>query len=145
MLKNVLIIDDEKIIRQGIRLSVPWEELGFKVIGEAETAMEALEKLDTCDIDLVLVDVQMPGMDGIEFIQEMRKNYPHLKVLIISGHSNFEYIASALKLQVSDYLLKPINILKLLDTLKNIRAQIDKEEQEISVMMVELMVLESFE
>ncbi len=133
MLKNVLIIDDEKIIRQGIRLSVPWEELGFKVIGEAETAMEALEKLDTCDIDLVLVDVQMPGMDGIEFIQEMRKNYPHLKVLIISGHSNFEYIASALKLQVSDYLLKPINILKLLDTLKNIRAQIDKEEQEISV------------
>ena len=99
MLKNVLIIDDEKIIRQGIRLSVPWEELGFKVIGEAETAMEALEKLDTCDIDLVLVDVQMPGMDGIEFIQEMRKNYPHLKALIISGHSNFEYIASALKLR----------------------------------------------
>ncbi len=95
--------------------------------------MEALEKLDTCDIDLVLVDVQMPGMDGIEFIQEMQKNYPHLKALIISGHSNFEYIALALKLQVSDYLLKRINILKLLDTLKNIRAQIDKEEQEISV------------
>lgn len=127
MLRNVLIVDDEKIIRTGLRLSVPWEELGFQVTAEAQTALEALKKLEECRIDLALVDIQMPGANGIEFIREMRRLFPHIKALIISGHSDFEYTVAALKLSVCDYLLKPINIAQLVETLEKIRERMDSE------------------
>lgn len=126
---NVLIVDDEALIRTGLRLSVPWEQLGFKVVAEAGTAMEAMDNLERQAVDLALVDIQMPGTNGIEFIREVRKRFPHIKTLIISGHSNFEYTVSALKLSVCDYLLKPINLQQLIDTVKQIRDTLESEEK----------------
>ena len=89
MLYNVLIIDDETLIRTGLRRSVPWGELGFRVAAEAATAEQALEQMAHHIIDLVLVDIQMPVVNGIEFIREMKRISPSTKALIISGHSDF--------------------------------------------------------
>lgn len=126
---NVLIVDDEPLIRRGLRMSVPWKELGYRVVSEAGTAAEAKEKLECCHVDLALVDVQMPGTNGIDFIREVRSSFPDIKFLIISGHSDFEYVVSALKLSVYDYLLKPINLDELSETLKKIRGAIEAEQQ----------------
>ena len=134
MLYNVLIVDDEPLIRMGLRLSVPWETLGFKVIAEAGTAKEAMEKLEQCSVHLALVDIQMPGTNGIEFIREMRSRFPHIKSLIISGHGDFEYTVSALKLEVCDYLLKPIDMEKLVEAVKNVRERIEQDARSVRVM-----------
>lgn len=131
---NVLIVDDETLIRTGLRLSVPWEELGFKVVAEAGTAKDAMEKLENQMVNLALVDIQMPGTNGIEFIREVKSRFPHIKTLIISGHSDFEYTVSALKLSVCDYLLKPINLEQLVATLKNIRERLESEEKSSQVL-----------
>ena len=138
---NVLIVDDEALIRTGLRLSVPWEDLGFKVIAEAGTAMEAMDKLERHSVDLALVDIQMPGTNGIEFIREVKGRFPHIKTLIISGHSNFEYTVSALKLSVCDYLLKPINLEQLIDTIKTIRDKLESEEKNNQVLRGQRMIV----
>ncbi len=131
---NVLIVDDEALIRTGLCLSVPWEELGFKVVAEAGTAKEAMDKLEHHVVNLALVDIQMPGTNGIEFIREVRRRFPHIKTLIISGHSDFEYTVSALKLSVCDYLLKPIHLERLIETVKTIRDQLENEEKNSQVL-----------
>lgn len=134
MLYNVLIVDDEILIRTGLRLSVPWNELGFKVAAEAGTAAEALQELENKSIDLALVDIQMPGTNGIEFIREMRHRFPYIKSLIISGHSDFDYTVSALKLEVCDYLLKPINMDELVKAVKNVRERIESDSHTTRIM-----------
>jgi len=134
MYYNVLIVDDELLIRTGLRLSIPWQELGFKVTAEAGTALEAMEKLENNRIDLALVDIQMPGTNGIEFIRKMRERFPHIKSLIISGHSDFEYTVSALKLEVSDYLLKPINQKSLIETVTKLKNQMNRENEKNQIL-----------
>ncbi len=133
MLYNVLIIDDETLIRTGLRRSVPWRELGFRVAAEAATAEQALEQMAHHIIDLVLVDIQMPGVNGIEFIREMKRISPSTKALIISGHSDFEYTVSALQLEVCDYLLKPINIGQLNEAVQKVRQKIEAERERFMV------------
>lgn len=133
MLYHVLIVDDETLIRTGLRMSVPWERLGFRVAAEAATAEQALEQMSHHIIDLVLVDIQMPGVNGIEFIREMRRISPDTKALIISGHSDFEYTVSALKLEVCDYLLKPINMDQLIEAVRKVGKRIDADRERFLV------------
>ena len=105
---KILIVDDEKFIRKSIRNRIQWEKFDIEVAGEAANGREALELIAQIEPQLVLVDIRMPVMDGIAFIQEAKKRYPQVHYIIMSAYSDFEYAKKAIQLGVEDYILKPV-------------------------------------
>jgi len=127
---KVLIADDEAIIREGIREAVRWEEQGMEVAAEAEDGEEALELALRHKIDLLLVDLNMPIMNGIELMKEIRKTLPDCKIVVITGHDEFGYAQESIRLQVSDYLLKPVNPVQLGELIGKLRIELESEEKQ---------------
>ncbi len=126
---KVLIVDDEQIICMGLRQTVPWQKIGAKVIGEAYDGEEALGMIERMDIDLVISDVKMPIMDGLELAEHIEARHPHIRMIIISGYDEFNYAKRALQFKVSDYLLKPVDIDELLETVKKVKIEKKQEKQ----------------
>ncbi|WP_055107291.1 response regulator [Paenibacillus ihumii] len=124
---KVLIADDEFIIREGIRESVDWEKLRLQVAAEAEDGEEALELALRHQIDILLVDLNMPIMDGIELMKHIREELPDCKIVIITGHDEFAYAQTAIRLQVKDYILKPANPTQLEKVLRQVRDELEAE------------------
>ncbi|PYI53082.1 response regulator transcription factor [Paenibacillus flagellatus] len=106
---KVMIVDDEPHIRKGLRTIIPWESFGFVVTAEAEDGAEALERAESHVPDVVITDIRMPRMDGIELSKELKSRFPDIKVLILSGYNEFAYAKEAMKYGVADYLLKPVD------------------------------------
>jgi two-component system response regulator YesN len=125
----VVIADDEPIIREGIRDSVNWEELGMTLTGEAEDGEEALELALEKAVDIMLVDMNMPFMDGIELIRRLRAERPGCRFVVISGHDEFAFAQQALRLGVEDYLLKPVDPKQLHSVLSRVGRELDEERQ----------------
>ncbi len=128
MLK-VVITDDEIQIRKGLRLKVDWKEEGFHIVGEASNGKETLDLLNSIEVDIVITDVRMPIMDGIEFVKQCNLKFPNVKVIVLSGYSDFEYVRTSLVEGVKDYLLKPVAPDEMVDALNRIRSEIEKEEK----------------
>ena len=105
---KVIIVDDEKIIRQGIKTFVPWEKLKCTMSGEAANGLEALQLMEEVNADIIISDIRMPLMDGLDLSRELRLKYPGCKVILLTGYEDFEYAKKALQYQVEDYLLKPV-------------------------------------
>lgn len=105
---KVLIVEDEAAVRRGLTKKLNWEDLNINIMGEARNAEEAYEVLKVSPPDIILLDMRMPGMGGMKFLEILRGQFPQIKVIIISGHSDFEYMRQALQCGASDYLLKPI-------------------------------------
>lgn len=126
---RVLIADDEPIIREGIRESVDWQALGMVVVGEAEDGEEALELALKHSINILLVDLNMPIMNGITLIKHIRSNLPKCKIVIITGHDEFTYAQEAVRLNVSDYILKPANPAQLKGVLEKVGNELDDVTQ----------------
>ncbi|OXM85530.1 response regulator transcription factor [Paenibacillus rigui] len=105
---KLLIADDEPRIRHGLCKALPWSDLGIDIVAEAENGREALELAGEVDADLMFVDINMPFMNGIELIEQLQVKYPRCLVIIISGHDEFAYAQQAVRLNVFDYLLKPV-------------------------------------
>jgi two-component system, response regulator YesN len=127
----VLIVDDEPMIREGLQLIIPWEEYGFHIIDTASSGTEGLKKYNQYQgkIDVMVVDIQMPGMDGLRLIEEIRKTNQHLHFIILSGFTEFSYAKRAISWGVEDYILKPINEDELVCSLEKIKIVLDKEKQ----------------
>lgn len=106
---NVIVIDDEKLVRQMVIRCIEWEEIGLHIIGEASSARMGMELIDEMHPDIVFMDVRMPSMDGLTCSRLILDKYPHIKILILSGHDEFEYASEGIRIGVFDYLLKPIN------------------------------------
>lgn len=106
---KVLIADDEKWVRKGIRTTIDWQKHNVDTILEAKDGEEALELAKEHKPELIITDIKMPNLDGLEFISELRKFNEHTKIIIISGYSDFDYAKRALKLGAADYLMKPID------------------------------------
>ncbi|MGM0883404.1 MAG: response regulator transcription factor [Bacillota bacterium] len=125
-LVHVLIVDDEDLIRMGITKLV--ENMGedFQVVGACATAREALAMLEANEIDLLITDIRMPEMDGLELLSEAKRLKEDLFSMVISGYEEFEYARTAMKLGVTDYILKPINRKQFRDQLAAIRDSIHK-------------------
>ncbi|ANS74774.1 AraC family transcriptional regulator [Paenibacillus yonginensis] len=123
---RVLIADDETIIREGIRDSVDWESLGMEVAAEAEDGEEAYERALELNVQMVLVDMNMPFMDGITLMKNLRTPLPDCRFVIITGHDEFAYAQEAIRLGVEDYILKPVNGEQLLKVLERIRNELDQ-------------------
>lgn len=103
---SVLIVDDEKIVRKGLASFMPWEEFGMKVIGEANNGENALKFLESNTVDLMFTDLAMPVMSGIELMRIVTTTYPHIQIVVLTLHQDFDYIQEALRLGAIDYIAK---------------------------------------
>lgn len=126
---KVLIVDDEPKLREGMRTLIPWEELGYTVVATAANGFEALDKFYSFAPKLIVADIRMPGMDGLELINELRKENANCHVLILSGHADFEYAKRAISYHIDGYLLKLTDEEELISYLHDLRVTISQEEQ----------------
>jgi two-component system response regulator YesN len=125
---KMMIVDDEFEIREGLN-SFYWERFQFQVIGLAANGKQALDLLQRTDVDVVLTDIKMPVMDGIELSREIHMHYPHVKIVILSGYKEFSYARDALQAGVSEYLLKPVDLKNLSESMMKLKLQLDTERQ----------------
>ncbi len=126
---KVLIADDEPVVRQGLRSIIDWKALGFEICGEAQTGTECLQKMLALKPELVLLDIRMPMMQGLDVAEQAKKQGFCGRIIIISGYSDFKYAQSAIRFGVNYYLLKPIDEEELEDAVRNIRQEIVRERQ----------------
>ncbi|QNK57787.1 response regulator [Paenibacillus sp. PAMC21692] len=130
---NVLIVDDEMLVRLSLKTLIPWSEHGFHIIGEAQNGVEALEILEREDCHIVLTDIRMPDMDGLELISRIRGSWPMAKCVILSNHNDFEYVQQALRLGAVDYLLKLAWVPEeLLEKCKRLQQEVREEEEALA-------------
>ena len=106
---HVLLVDDEIMIREGFKRLFDWNAHDCEVVGEAADCMEALTKIDSLRPDLVIMDINIPIMNGLKVIQLSRVKHPDIAFIIVSGYDDFSYCREALRLQITDYILKPVN------------------------------------
>lgn len=128
MLK-VLLIDDEPIIRNGLKTIIDWNKYGFEIVGDAADGMDGLNKCEELSPDLVIADVRMPGMDGLEMIEALQKKGINCKFIILSAYSDFEYAQKAIELGAKFYILKPIEESELIDKLEKVYETIKNERK----------------
>ncbi|CDE44217.1 putative uncharacterized protein [Clostridium sp. CAG:411] len=106
---RVLLVDDEIMIREGFKRLFDWEAHDCEVIGEAADGMEALNQIDVLNPDIVIMDINIPIMNGLKVIKLSRMKHPEIAFVIVSGYDDFSYCREALRLQITDYILKPVN------------------------------------
>ena len=128
MIKAVLI-EDEKLLRKELILTTPWNQLGCELLGEAENGLDGLALIHRIKPHIIITDINMPGIDGLTMIQKVQSRDYQPKVILLTGHSDFEYARKALRLGVIEYLLKPIDDSELYSlikrTVENIRSNND--------------------
>ena len=127
---KVFFVEDEIITREGIRDNVDWQASGFEFCGEAADGEMALPLLRTAQPDVLITDIKMPFMDGLQLSKIVRERMPWVKIIILSGHDEFEYAQKAINLGVTDYLLKPVTVQKLQNVLQKLSVQLDQERKE---------------
>ncbi|GAE31697.1 response regulator [Alkalihalobacillus hemicellulosilyticus] len=129
-MKKVFLVDDEIEVREGIRHCMDWSNNGFLFCGDAPDGEMALPLIEQEQPDIVITDIKMPFMDGLELSRIIRDKLPYTKIIILSGHDEFEYAREALRIQITEYCLKPLNATDLLDVLQKLSKQIDLEKNE---------------
>lgn len=130
---RVLLVDDEIMIREGFKHLFDWEAHDCQVVGEAADGMEAMNQIDALQPDIVIMDINIPIMNGLKVIQCSRMKHPEIAFVIVSGYDDFSYCREALRLKITDYILKPVNYEEFgacIDNLKIalFRQQIPQEE-----------------
>ena len=127
---GVLLVDDEFMIREGFKRLFDWKSHGCEVIGEASDGMEALNQIDTLNPDIVIMDINIPVINGLKVIKLSRIKHPETAFVIVSGYDDFSYCREALRLQIVDYILKPVNYDEFGSCIDNLK--ISMFEQQIS-------------
>jgi len=126
---RVMIVDDEPKVREGLKTIIKWSEYGYSICGECADGIEGLEMIKKLEPDLVLVDIKMPEMNGLEFIEAARQNGISSRFIILTGYSDFAYTKKAIQLSVDSYLLKPVDEEELIQNLIQIREEILKDRE----------------
>lgn len=127
---KVLLVDDEPQILRGMEEGIDWESFGFEIIGTASNGQEAWELMQANRPDVLISDIRMPFMDGLELVETLAKNYMKMKIILFSGFDDFEYAQKAIRYGVSEYLLKPVSIEQMEELLKRMYGEITAEIQE---------------
>ncbi|WP_134702288.1 response regulator [Ammoniphilus sp. YIM 78166] len=123
---SILIVDDERWVRTSLKKVIERSELPFQVIHEASHGLEALDWLKGHAVDVIITDVRMPIMDGLQLVQSIQEGSIQSEIIIVSGHDEFQYAQQALRLGVRDYLLKPVMIEDMTQTLGKIKGDLEK-------------------
>lgn len=106
---SILIVDDERYMREGIAKILPWERLNIGWVETAESGTKALKKMEFHMPDIVLTDIEMKNMDGLALIRKMNQINPRLRIIVLTGHDDFSYVRECCRMDVHDYLLKPVD------------------------------------
>lgn len=130
MTYRLLIIDDEEHIREGLGDLVDWAGLGFQVAAKLEDGQQALDWLRRTDIDIILSDIKMTRMSGLELARYVHEHYPRTKMVLISGYKEFEYVKQAMGYNVVNYLLKPTKLGDIVNVFQDVKKRLDKEREE---------------
>lgn len=128
MMYQLLIVEDEKPLRKKLTENIDWEKHSYRVL-EAVNGRQALSIIKTEDIDILVTDIKMPEMSGIELARKVREIKERIKVIIISGHAEFEYAQQSIRLGVDEYLLKPFRSRRLLEVVNKTREKLDRENR----------------
>ena len=131
---KVFLVEDEVIIRHGIRDNIDWASHGFEFAGEAGDGEYAYPLILKAQPDILVTDIKMPFMDGLELSRLVKKALPRTRIIVLSGYNEFEYAKEAIKIGISDYLLKPVSSAGLIDALKKAADEI-REEREKSKLL----------
>ena len=123
-LLKVILVDDEQNIINLLKLCIQWEQLNMEVVGEASCGIEALALIDELKPDIVLTDIQMPYMDGIELSKQILERHIDINIIILTAHEQFEYAQQSVSIGISDFILKPIDPELITSTLKNLQQKI---------------------
>lgn len=121
---KVLLVEDEDIIRKGLMFMVNWQEMNCVVVGEAIDGADGIEKIKENRPDIVIVDINMPVMDGLQMLEESIKEYGY-EAIIVSGYGEFEFAKRAIRLGVTEYLLKPVDFTELYDAIAKITKKLE--------------------
>ncbi len=127
---SVLLVDDEEEVCQVIMKKLDWESMGFCIAGYARNGIEALELAEEIQADVVMADIKMPYMDGLTLCRKLKEIYPKIKVIIFTGFDEFEYAKEAIKIEVEEYILKPVRARELREVFERIRRNLDQEMDE---------------
>ncbi|TYP71225.1 response regulator [Paenibacillus methanolicus] len=124
---KVIIVDDEAVVRDGLKNTITWSDHGFTLVGDYANGREALEAVEQHKPDLIISDISMPFMDGLELAAAVSACYPYIKMIILTGFDEFDYAQQALRLKVADFIVKPITAREIRELLDKARAEMDEE------------------
>ena len=127
---TILLVDDEEEVIQAIIRKINWEELGFSVVGYADNGIKALEMIEESQPDVVMTDIKMPYMDGMELCSHIRRENTAMKIVLFTGFDEFEYAKEAVHLEVEEYILKPVNSVELINIFTKLKIKMDQEISE---------------
>ena len=132
MLK-VFLVEDEFVVRQGIKNNIDWEAHGYEFCGEASDGELAFPMIQKAKPDIVITDIRMPFMDGLELSKLIKRELPGIEIIILTGHGEFEYAKEAIKIGIAEYLLKPINGQDLLEEVNRVALKIEERRKESEI------------
>lgn len=130
---SIMIVEDEYLVRQGISSLVDFETFDMEVMDEAENGLDAWEKIQLAQPDIVLTDINMPHISGIKLAQLVKEQYPSVHIIFLTGYDDFDYALSAVKLGADDYLLKPFSREDVETMLLKVKEKLDKERKQQQV------------
>lgn len=126
---KLLIVEDEEIVRDYLKRNIAWESIGVIAIGTASNGMEGIEMAMAVKPDIIITDIKMPGMSGLEMVKSIKCNLPGVKTIILSGYNDFNFAREAIELKVFTYLLKPFEDDDVLETMKKVISEIQGASQ----------------
>jgi two-component system response regulator YesN len=126
---KILLVDDEAIVREGIKERIDWDELGLICVGDCENGLEAMEAVEQLQPDIIVTDINMPFVDGLELTRYVVNHSPLTKIIILTGYDDFSYAQQAIKLKVHDFILKPITSAEMRKVLEKVKLEIDDDRQ----------------
>ena len=127
---KVILVDDEIEAIQAMEHKMDWDGLGFEVSGSATNGVKALELVENIQPDVVITDIKMPYMNGLELSRRLNDEYRNVHIIIFTGFDEFDYAKEAVHLEIDEYMLKPINAVELSECLKRVKNSLDKEREE---------------
>ena len=127
---KVILVDDEAEVIDMIEKKIHWNDLGFEVAGSATNGVKALELVEKLQPDVVLTDIKMPYMDGLELSRRLNREYPNIYIMLCTGFDEFEYAKEAVHLEIKEYMLKPVNATELSESLTNLKHTLEREREE---------------
>lgn len=129
---RVMLVDDEDLEREGMAALIPWEKLDMKLVDMAWNGIEAIEKIRMQKPDIVITDIKMPVMNGIELIRHAKEQNPELLFVVLSGYGEFEYTSQAMELGIRHYILKPCDEEKFMEVLEKVREELEDQKKKVS-------------
>ena len=130
---SIMIVEDEYLVRQGIASLVDYEQFGMQVIAQAENGIEAWQKFQENPADILLTDINMPQMNGLELAKLVRDQAPKCHIVFLTGYDDFDYARTAIKLGADDYLLKPFSKDDVEEMLAKVQTKLDKERKKAQI------------